>query len=234
MAKELVRAWQSLIGAPQSGEFDELTLNTSKQMLRRAGEKEPETEPAPVPLSARVLRVCLAEAGRWGANRVSKERVAEYFAGCERNGKNIGGWLAGEVLKGKHHSFCAAARGWAESQALVVPETAWPWRAGALELGRDAERGGRHGQRFVDVSDVVNGKEPPPHPGAIAVYQNTQDATRGHIETIIVADSTGYRSVGANEQGGRWVIDKTPIPYAAAEKSDGSQRLALLGFVVDT
>jgi hypothetical protein len=54
-----------------------------------------------------------------------------------------------------------------------------------------------------------------------------------HIETVIVATETGYRSVGANENGGRWVVDKTPILYRIAEKSDGSQRLKLLGFIVD-
>jgi len=46
----------------------------------------------------------------------------------------------------------------------------------------------------------------------------------GHVERVIDADGFGYRSVGANEANGRWVVDASPVPYTHPR---------LLGFVVD-
>lgn len=228
MSEEHIKIFQRRIGAPVDGKFGPVTLSRALASVR-------DTDPAPLPNDSpavRALRFCLAEADRWGNERVSRDQVAKYFLGCHREGKNIGSWLASEVLDGKHHSFCAAAQGYAESVSKLSPDELWPWRAGALELMRDAKTGARRGQRWLSVDDVQAGEDPP-HPGALAIYRNRDSDWRGHAERVITASSTGYRSVGANENGGRWVIDTAEIRYDTAEKSDGSQRLVLLGFVVD-
>lgn len=233
MGTEHIKQWQRVIGVKDDGIFADETLAASVDAIGSAPTEpmEPPEQDGRSP-SLRALHWCLSEAERWGINRVTPERVAQYFRGCERSEKNIGNWLAGEVLKGKHYSFCAAAQGFAEHETRRSPDAEWPWRAGALEIFRDALAGRRRGQSWLPASLARLAVEQP-HPGALAVYENTLDKTRGHVERVIFADANGYRSVGANENGGRWFADKTLIRYADASRADGSQRLSLLGFVVD-
>lgn len=235
MSAEHIKQWQRIIGVDDSGDFDEETLTASVDAIGDTilppEPREPPEQDSRSP-SMRALHWCLNEAERWGDNRVSAARVAEYFEGCERAGKNIGNWLAGEVRAGKHYSFCAAAQGFAEHETRRSPDANWPWRAGALEIFRDALGKLRPGQSWLPIS-VARATGASPHPGAIAVYQNTTDPTKGHVERVIFADENGYRSVGANENGGCWVVDKSLIRYTDASRADGSQRLKLLGFVVD-
>lgn len=174
-----------------------------------------------VPLRERALAVCLAEAKRWGSQPVPASRVAEYLRGCERNGQGIGDWLVRQHLSGTSMSFCAAAQGWAERQAAAQGDQLPPWRAGARETERDA-KAGRRG-RWLPRENVLAGELPPA--GALAVYTRGDPAKGlGHVERVIEATADGYRSVGANEVGGRWVIDTAQLPYTHAR---------LLGFVVD-
>jgi hypothetical protein len=147
--------------------------------------------------------------------------VAQYLRGCERSGSpGLGAWLASERLRGKAISFCAAARGFAERAAAEPGETLPPWRAGARELMRDAQSG-RSG-RWVAAADMRPGLRPAP--GSVVVYWRVRpDAWQGHVETLIEATEAGYRSVGANERGGRWYIDAAPVSW---------RHERLLGFVV--
>jgi hypothetical protein len=198
------------------------TIPTGSAELRAVGS---------MPFGARLLDWMLAEARRWGEHPVSESRVAEYLSGCERDGKNIGQWLRDTELSkpGRQFAFCAAARGYSESQvALPQDGELPPWRAGALELWRDGVGEGRETHaseaRFGPVRIS---------PGDVAVYVNTQDATRGHIRTVIESNALGYRGVGANENGGRWVVDPPGAwrRYDEEGNVDGVQRLRLLGFL---
>lgn len=174
------------------------------------------TMPDPeAPLHVRAVRFCLVEAEKWGKVRVPKERVAEYFRACQRGEKNIGEWLAGEVLSGKHHSFCAAAIGYAERAVARPGEKLAPARAGAAEYMIDAQNGIRGSWQPASKVTAFN------HPlaGDLAIYTRPGGH---HVEAVAYAVPNGYSSVGANEQGGRWIVDSALLPYNAER---------LLGFV---
>jgi hypothetical protein len=90
----------------------------------------------------------------------------------------------------------------------------------------------RPGEEWLSIEDCLAQRRWP-NPGAIAVYRNTQSTSgAGHVERIIIAGPEGFRSVGANEQGGKWFIDPKPVDYKNASRADGTQRLALIGFSV--
>ncbi len=244
-AKELITAgWvlllQKRLGVPEDGRPWSVTMGKVFDLIDAAecpptlpdGSSSVITSPAAMTRWERALDWCLGEAAQHGNNRVPDERVAEYFAGCTRGGENIGNWLAGEEVKpGVDYSFCAAAQGFAEFRSSLPGEDLPPWRAGALEIKHDAESGARPGEVWLPLAELLDSDEVPP-PGSVAVYLNTQATGRGHVERVIEADRTGYRSVGANENNRRWVVDATPIRYSQAGKTDGVQRLRLLGFVV--
>lgn len=188
------------------------------------------------------LAWCLEEAERWGAQQVSDERIKEYLRGCTReNAPGHGKWL--------HDTFdprdpdrcwahCAAAQGFAEDRGggAQFRNSMPPWRSGALELMRDAQAGRRPNERwaeraeFFDESGHRLAKAPPA--GSLVIYGNRTSQTKGHVERLIEALPAGIRSVGANENARRWVIDAKPVPWLSLERSDGTQRLYLLGFIV--
>lgn len=173
-------------------------------------------------LRERVLEWCLGEAERYGGEPVPDDRVALYLSGCVRDGVgNLGGWLARKRLKGARVAFCAAARGFAEHQVAVAGERLPPWRAGAREIQRDAVSGLR-GQ-WVPAVDAVLGYRPPP--GSVVVYwREAPTSWKGHAETLVEAGPGGFRSIGANERGGRWYLDASLVSY---------NHPRLLGFVVE-
>lgn len=177
------------------------------------------------PLRLQVLAWCQREAEFWSGKPVAPERVAEYLAGCERNGANIGHWLGEQIRKGVRVSFCAAARGFAEREAAremgKLQSFCPPWRAGAREIMRDAQAG-RRGV-WVPARDARDGYRPPPG-SAVIYWRESPQSWKGHIETLIEATDAGYRSIGANERGGRWWADVEPVAYEHPQ---------LLGFVVD-
>lgn len=237
-----VKSWQRRIGVKDDGNFGPKTLAASLAVYEQAQrDAMPETVPTgsselqaigSQSLGVRALDVCLAEARYWGNRQVDEQRRAEYLAGCERDGKELGHELArAELAKpGKQYAFCAAAQGWAEFGAAIPGIDAMPpWRAGALEMMRDAADRRRPGQKWLPLSAVTNGSLP--RPGDIAVYSNTQRVGAGHVERVWQVVATGFKSVGANENDGRWVIDSNWVSFTAAGKSDGVQRLQLLGFI---
>jgi len=194
-------------------------------------EPPPDTDPAPRdprPLHVRALEAALGEAIAQGCNpdrdvsagrSVAPERVADYFVGCERGGSTaLGRWLRGEVLAGKRYSFCAAAIGWCEHAAARPDEHPPPWRAGALEIMRDAEQGRRGTWQPIES---VRAGERYPESGDVAIHwRDSPTSGKGHAERVIDADRNGCRTVGANERGGRWVVE--PLSYDCP---------TLLGFV---
>lgn len=225
------------------------TIPTLPDGVARAGHETADTDPAPPPSEAkpfhlRVLDYCLEEADRWGADQVPEHRVLEYFSGCARiiDGKEtpLGEFFRREMLgpdgklgtrDDRRFSFCAAARGFCEAQVALPGDRLPPWRAGVLEAHRDSLAGRRPGERWLTVVECLQ-RQLWPQPGALVVYVNTQDAGRGHIETIVEADERGFRSIGANERSRRWWIDPELIPYDDASRADGMQRLRLLGFSI--
>jgi hypothetical protein len=193
------------------------------------------------PLGEMALQWCLQEAGAWGANQVSVERVKDYLRGCSRDGETgTGTWLANTYDPNnpdRRWSFCIAAQGFAEDRAggnLHSPMP--PWRAGVFEAERDAADGKRPGEQWVPVSRVwdaaTNRLLMLPPPGSLVIYGNRNAPGKGHAERLIRADADGICSVGANENNRRWVVDHTPIPWTKLERADGSQVLYLRGFIV--
>lgn len=197
------------------------TVPTGSSELRSVGEMS---------LGERALDWCLVEARIHGDRQVPEARFAEYLSGCTRDGELIGDWLERYELSkpGRQFAFCAAAQGYAEHQVAIGDDRLPPWRAGALEIRTDAMTGLRPGERWLPLPEVIAGTLP--RAGDIAVYQNTTDATRGHVERVWQVTHLGFKSVGANENNGRWVIDNLWIGFSEAGKSDGTQRLKLLGF----
>jgi hypothetical protein len=176
-----------------------------------------DTDPAPAslpsePLQLRALDWCLQEAEEWGDRVVPRDRVAEYSAGCSRKGK---------LLRVHCANFCAAAQGFAESQVAVRGEERPPWRAGAREPMWDAQLGRRGAWHPIEEIRTTDYRPPP---GALPIYwRKSPDDWRGHIERVIECDQHTFSAVGANEAGGRWVVEEaTPLDHER-----------LLGFVVD-
>lgn len=188
-----------------------------------------------MPLCERALAWCLDEAKRYDGNPVPNARVAEYLTGCMRKGENIGRDLATARRQGATIPFCAAFQGFAEHNARLpeeLPSDMPRWAAGALEIMRDAQQGLRPGERWLPIAECL-GSRLWPNPGAIAVYENVKSTTgQGHVERVIIAGPEGFRSVGGNEHGGRIFVDQKWVDYRNASRADGSQTLALLGFVV--
>jgi hypothetical protein len=185
-----------------------------------------------VSLGERALQYAIGEAERH-TGAVSNARVAEYLSGCVRAGsdgvvRNIGGALAESRKLGTKVPYCASFIGFCEDRASLPGEAVPPWRAGALELMRDAREGRRPGESWLPLSEIATRI---PRPGDKVIYENTQATGRGHVEFVLAADATGYRAIGGNEQHGQIVTDRSMLLYNGS-KTDGVQRLKLLGFVV--
>jgi hypothetical protein len=164
---------------------------------------------------------------------VPQTKVAEYFLGCWREGyPGHGPWLAAESREGKRYSFCAAFIGFCEAQAAttnLLKNLLPPWRSGALELMRDAINGKRPGQRWIPLKAILDGYVP--KKGAVLIYQNTSDDTRGHAEMVVWAEALGFRAVGANERNRRIHIDPELVRWNAVATADRGQPLKLLGVI---
>ena len=139
-----------------------------------------DTDPAPPPvdveasLQLRALQWCLAEAARWGDQKVPADRVREYLSGCVRRGKPLG------LTRG---NFCCSAQGFAEHRVQLAGEQVPPWRAGAREPMRDA-RAGIRGAWHPIARVRETGYLPPP--GSLAIYwRESPNDWRGHIERVI-------------------------------------------------
>lgn len=164
-------------------------------------------------LSERALGVAIEEAKHHGmaidmsnlafaqSSSVGRARHADYLRGCEREGNNIGNWLADTLLTGQWFDFCAAFCGFCESKAATGGDAKSPWRAGALEMMHDCQRGNRPGMVWRSAAQA---RDELVKPGAIAVFIRGNQG-KGHVERVIRAEQGGYWSVGANE-GGRGLI----------------------------
>jgi hypothetical protein len=185
-----------------------------------------------VSLGERALQYAIGEADRH-PGAVSNARVSEYLSGCVRSGSdgrvvNIGTALAEQRRAGTKVPYCASFVGFCEDRASLPGETLPPWRAGALELMRDARDGRRPGESWLPLSEIATRI---PRPGDKVIYENTQVTGRGHVEFVLFADADGYRAIGGNEQNGQIITDRSLLLYNGS-KTDGVQRLKLLGFIV--
>jgi hypothetical protein len=160
-------------------------------------------------LGDRIVAAALREHAVWGDQPVPASQVTRYLLGCERGGKNIGDWLAAELARGVHISFCAAARGWCTRQIATRGEALPPWRAGAREMMQDAIASGT----WLAAADMRAGKLPPVG-SAIIYWRISPVSAFGHVETLIECDTSGFFSIGANEHGGRWYRDQTRVSWA--------------------
>jgi hypothetical protein len=192
-------------------------------------------------LGLMALDYCLEEAARWGTAQVSDARIREYLYGSRRdNAPGHGPWMAKSYDPAdpdKRWAFCIAAQGFAEDRGGggVHKDAMPPWRSGVFEAERDAQDNKRPGERWVPVGEVWDAAANKllwlPPPGSLVIYGNRTAAGRGHAERLIEATAAGIRSVGANENSRRWVVDAAPIPWTNLERADGTQRLYLRGFI---
>jgi hypothetical protein len=157
-----------------------------------------------------LVRWMLREAEAHGAAPVPISRIDAYVLGCKREGApGLGDWLVAENKPGNRVNFCAAGRGFAEAAVFSDSQQLMPWRAGALELRNDYVAAGR----FHSAADVRAGKYLPKPGDAVFYWRVSPTDGSGHIETVWIADTAGYCSIGANERGGRWHVDNSPISY---------------------
>lgn len=139
------------------------------------------------------------------------DTIAVYAEHCERNGKQIGGWLAGELRKGKRFNHCAMAISEAARVCSDGEDVPHRHRAGARELMRDAIES----NTWHKVSECLAGVWLP-RVGDVAVYDRSKPGRPetngwGHVDRVtetIALDS--YGNIGANEgnapsgHGGAW------------------------------
>ena len=147
---------------------------------------------------------------------VPTARVAEYLRGAERDGSTaVGKWLASEVLAGRRQPFCAAAQGWAEHRSARPDEPLPPWRAAVRELRDDAQAGRRGAWLPIDAVRLYLAR---PEPGDLAIYtRGAAGSGLGHVDRVVAIEGSAALTVGANEQGGRWVIERVAFGDARLE-----------------
>jgi hypothetical protein len=164
----------------------------------------------PRPLDERSVDVCLAELAKWGDERPSKARIAEYFSGAMRAGARL------DLSAGAH---CVAAQGWCEHRAARPGELVPVWRAATVEKIADA-KAGRNGLTWLPVEDVRAGALIPK--GALACYLHADRPGFGHTERVISHEGgPTFETIGANEELGAWVRELATV-----------NRPTLEGFVV--
>lgn len=88
----------------------------------------------------------------------------------------------------------------------ITDERPLAWRAAVRELRDDAEQGRRGAWLPIDT---VRAGAAHPEPGDLAIYSRGNPGSGlGHVDRVVAADATGALTVGANEQRGRWVIER--------------------------
>lgn len=159
-------------------------------------------------LEERALDWCLEEQRRWGDRKPSDDRIAEYLSGCMRHGKPLGL---------KKANFCSGAQGFAERQVALPGEVLPFWRAAAKEHIADAKKSAA--LTWLPIEKVLSGEALPPVGAKVIYHRGDPKSWTGHIDRLIELvtvkgdQPTHYRNVGANERGGCWTIQKTPLAH---------------------
>lgn len=158
-------------------------------------------------LGSAILAASLAELAELAQSggRPSAERIAAYFAPCERNGKPLGlragNWCAAGAC-------FAAARvvGSADLEAAGLPHR---YRASGLELEQDAKRLGA----WRPIDDVRAGRYLPA-PGDLLILSRGAESWQRHVARVESFDGVTLRTLDANGPGAAWA--RVARPAAAA------------------
>ena len=176
LTRAALRAFQGAHGLPVTGEADPATWAALA----------PAAAPQPLSVGLAALERLRAEVGvHETPGPGTTPRVAEYLAGCVRDGHPVG-------LVGDEPPWCCAAQGWAERG---LPG-ALPWRAAVWERWRDAEARG-----------LTRPKTYRARPGDEAIFARGGGDPRyggpGHDARVErdVDDAGNYATIGGNEGG---------------------------------
>lgn len=145
-------------------------------------------------LGSAILAATLAELDATGG-KPSAERIAAYFAPCERNGKPLG-------LKAGN--WCAAAACFVAMQAVRTDQleaAGLPhrYRAAGLELEQDARRLGA----WSPIADVRAGRYAPA-PGDLLILTRGTESWQRHVARVESCDGKALRTIDANGPGAAW------------------------------
>ncbi len=160
---------------------------------------------------------------QWCRDRMAEQdpprliTIAHWAEACERRGKNIGGWLAGEMrTNGTRFHHCAIAQSEAARVCVQDGETIpHKHRAGAAEMVHDCIGAGSY-----HLADEVRQGLWMPSVGDLAFYDRStagKPATSGfrHVDRVTAVYEDSFQNLGANEtwapplHGGGWRLQTT-------------------------
>jgi hypothetical protein len=145
-------------------------------------------------LGSAILAATLAEMAA-NAGHPSAERIAAYFAPCERNGKPLG-------LKAGN--WCAAGACFVALQAVKTDQLEAAgiphrYRGSGLELEQDAKRLGA----WEPIADVRAGRAAPA-PGDLLILARGSESWQRHVARVESFDGSRIVTLDANGPGGGW------------------------------
>lgn len=146
-------------------------------------------------LGSAILAATVAELGQTGG-RPGPDRVAAYFAPCERGGKPLG-------LKAGN--WCAAGACFAAMQAVKTDQleaAGLPhrYRAAGLELEQDAVR-----LRAWRPIALVRSGGYQLCPGDLLILSRGSESWQRHVARVESCDGGTVKTIDANGPGGGWV-----------------------------
>ncbi len=146
-------------------------------------------------LGSAILAATIAELGQTGGHP-GPERIAAYFAPCERGGQPLGlkagNWCAAGA--------CFVAMQVVKTDNLEAAGLPHRYRAAGLELQQDAER---HHGAWRPIALVRSGGYQPA-PGDLLILSRGSESWQRHVARVESCDGQAVKTIDANGPGGGW------------------------------
>ncbi|MBK8997427.1 MAG: CHAP domain-containing protein [Myxococcales bacterium] len=156
-------------------------------------------------LGSAILAATLAELDATGG-KPSAERIAAYFAPCERNGRPLGlragNWCAAGA--------CFVAMQVVKTDQLEAAGLPHRYRAAGQELEQDAKRLGA----WCPIADVRAGRSVPA-PGDLLILSRGTESWQRHVARVESFDGKVFRTIDANGTGAAWARVVRPAETAS-------------------
>ncbi len=146
-------------------------------------------------LGSAILAASLAELAATGG-RPSAERIAAYFAPCERGGRPLG-LTAGNWCAAGACFVAAQVVGSSDLEARGLPHR---YRAAGLELQQDAQR--HHGAWRPIATVRAGGYQLAP--GDLLILSRGSESWQRHVARVESSDGQTVKTIDANGPGGGW------------------------------